>query len=62
MVLHSQVLMSHNSNGQSIARQNFKNGNFAAASLDHGRCSVEGALTAIPGPVGWAALAAASDS
>ena len=39
------------------ARQNFKNGNFAAASLDMAGAGL-GALTAIPGPVGWAALAA----
>jgi hypothetical protein len=39
------------------ARQNFKNGNFAAASLDIAGAGL-GALTAIPGPVGWAALAA----
>ena len=38
------------------ARQNFKNGNFAAASLDIAGAGL-GALTAIPGPVGWAALA-----
>ena len=38
------------------ARQNFKNGNFAAASLDMAGAGL-GALTAIPGPVGWAALA-----
>ena len=39
------------------ARQNFKNGNYAAASLDMAGAGL-GALTAIPGPIGWAALAA----
>ena len=39
------------------AAQNFKNGNYAAASLDIAGAGL-GALTAVPGPIGWAALAA----